>query len=183
MEPLERARARQSRRLSDDTLKPVEIRSVGDIKRVVSEFDPAKNPDASVITLNTQLEVQEGNEKKLYAVTADTKSKSKRDHLIEGLQIVQNRVDSQESIGELAEPVEINGRVVNPPKLGSGTEGHAWVDPLIKQWLGGFRDGTVICWDLDDGYRYKYDIFEHKLTRVARSEHEGAATSPSSTEG
>lgn len=182
MESLERARARQSQRLNGNVLEPIEIRSVGDIKRVVAELDPAKNPEASIIPLSTHLETQENGQKKVYAVTADTRSKSKRDHLIEGLRMIQKRIDSEKEIEESVEPVEINGRIVTPPKLGSGVEGHTWVDPLIKQWLGGSRDGIVIFWDLNDGYRYKYDIFQHKLTRVARETSGESSTSPSSPE-
>ena len=43
--------------------------------------------------------------------------------------------------------------------------GVTWVDALIKQWLGGHRDGTMICWDLADGWTYRYNIYDHRLTR------------------
>lgn len=170
MESLERARARQSQRLNENILEPIEVRSVGDIKRVVAELDPAKNPVAPIIPLSTQLEVQDGNKKSVYSVTTNTQSKSKRDHLIEGLKVVQKRIESELEIKKSVQSVEINGRVVTPPKLGSGVDGHIWVDPLIRQWLGASRDGITIYWDLDDGFRYKYDIFQHRLTRVSRQD-------------
>lgn len=178
MESLERARERQNKRLGQNILEPVEVRSINDIKRIVSEFDPAKNPEAEVVPLSTQLEVKDGNKTSVYAVSADTKSKSKRDHLLEGLTMIQKRIDSENEIDKLTQATEINGRVVKPPKLGSGVDGHTWVDPLIRQWMGGSREGTIIYWDLEDGYRYKYDLFKHKLTRVVRETGDSSASGP-----
>lgn len=141
---------------------------MNDIKRYVAELDPAKNPQREVVPLRATMDVQVDGKTETYAVSADTKSKSKRDLLIEGLTILRKRAELAEQALTSQEEVEVNGRVITPPKLGSGVVGHIWVDPLIKQWLGGQRDGTIIFWDLDDGFRYRYDIFQHKLTRVAR---------------
>lgn len=176
MESLERARARATRRLNEHVLDPVVVNSINDIKRLVSEFDPAKNPEAEVISLSTQIEVREGDKTVIYGVTADTKSKSKRDHLLEGMRMIENRQVAEQNLDEMIEAVEINGRLVKPPRLGNAIDGHTWVDPLIKQWLGGLRDGIIIYWDLQDGYRYKYNIFEHKLTRVPREADGESAT-------
>jgi hypothetical protein len=134
----------------------------------VAELDPVRNPPCEVVPLRATIDVQADGKTETYAVSADTKSKSKRDMLIEGLSILRKRAEHAEQAVAMQEEVEVNGRIITPPKLGSGTVGHIWVDPLIKQWLGGQRDGTIVYWDLDDGFRYKYDIFQHKLTRVAR---------------
>jgi len=40
------------------------------------------------------------------------------------------------------------------------------IDPIISRLLGAYRDNELICWDLADGYTYRYDIFTHKLSRV-----------------
>lgn len=139
------------------------------MKRLIGEFDPVRNPTPVDIPLRTIIDVVEDDGgKNTYDLSADTRSKSKRDILIEGLTIVKGRMDLSDEMQAQGEPIEINGKPMKPAVMSCNTDGTNWVDPLIRQWTGGFRDGILICWDLNDGYRYKYNIFEHKLTRVAR---------------
>ena len=168
MEQMEKAMLRDERRLSQDILKPIEIRSISDIKRVLSELDPTRNQSHSEIPISTLMNEVEGGKNVTYNVSSTTKSKSKRDILLEGITLIKNRKDKAQEIIDQTEELEINGRKVKPAVLKSNTEGHAWVDPLIKQWTGGRRDGTIITWDLDDGYQYRYEIFAHKFTRIRR---------------
>lgn len=168
MEQLDREINRQQQKINNSNQKPVEVRSVTDIKRIISEYNPEKNPSSPVVSLKTQMEIKDGSSAQTYAVSANTQSKSKRDHLIEGLLVIEKRMLQEQKIDEYTEPTEINGRSVTPPQIGSGVSGYSWVDPLIHQWLGASRDGIIIYWDIDDGYRYKYNIFEHKLSRVRR---------------
>ncbi len=161
--------AREALRLDpNQVLKPVEIRTFDDIKRTVAELDPNQrhNQQQREIPLSTTMTATEDNREVVYRVEATTRSKSKRDMLAEGLGIIRARIESAEQIAELQEEVEVNGVSMKPAKLGYRTEGTSWVDPLIKQWLGGYRDGILICWKLPDGYTYRYDLFQHKLTRV-----------------
>ena len=161
MEALDKAREREFNRLHPSVADPVRITNANDIKITVSEFDPSKNPQASIVNISTRLKDDEHT----YAVSAQTKSKSKRDQIIEGLNVIKKRIENQEIARNAPQEVEINGRMVKPPMLGNGIDSHSWVDPLIRQWFGGNRDGLIIYWDLDDGFRYKYDIYQHKLTR------------------
>lgn len=141
------------------------IHSLNDIKRYIAELDPAKSQPQHDVKLNAKMEAPDENGKVVtYAVSANTRSKSKRDMLLEGFAIIKSRMEKL-AHADVGEDVEINGRLVTPPKLGDSVAGHSWIDPLIRQWLGGTRDGMLICWNLD-GYRYMYDIFTHKLTRV-----------------
>lgn len=165
MESLDNLRERESQKLGKEVLKPVEVRTVNDIKNVLREFDPSNNPKHQDVPLRTQVDVNDGGRTKTFAVSANTKSKSKRDHIIEGLNIIKNRIEKSAKYDDVR-LVEINGREVRPPRVGDSINSHTWVDSIIKQWMGGKRDNTIIYWDLDDGYRYKYDIFNHKLTRV-----------------
>lgn len=169
MEQMERALLREQQKLSQDILKPVEIRSVADIQRVLAELDPSRNKAHAEVPISTLLNEVEGGKNVTYNVSSSTKSKSKRDMLIDGLMLIQRRKDVSDDIVNSTEEVEINGRKVKPAVLRSNTEGHAWVDPLIKQWTGGRRDGTLIVWDMEDGYQYRYEIFAHKLTRISRT--------------
>lgn len=178
MEALDRALARESSKLDKRVLQPAVVNSLTDIKVLIAELDPTRNSTAPIIPLNTQMEVRDGSNVVVYGVATNTQSKSKRDYLIEGLKIIQNRQETEKNAAALiesAESVEINGRIMSPSKLGNAVAGHAWVDPLIHQWLGGSRDGCIIYWDLRDGYRYKYDIFQHKLTR-SKNETSGQPT-------
>lgn len=152
----------------EDVYRTVEIRTFEDIKKVVAEFDPKHkhNQAQREIPLSTLMTAQEDNREVTYKVDATTRSKSKRDMLVDGLTIIKNRIESAGKIAELQEDVEINGVPMKPAKLGYRTDGTSWVDPLIRQWLGGYRDGILICWKLPDGYTYRYDLFQHKLTRV-----------------
>jgi hypothetical protein len=167
MEALDRANARAAQRLDpNQVLKPVEVHSLADIKRLVAELDPRRNPPQLNIPLATTLDVTEDNNPVKYRVEVNTRSKTKRDMLVEGLGIIKSRTELEDKLKTAGEAVEVNGVPMKPAQLGSGVEGRCWVDPLIRQWLGGYRDGTLICWNLQDGFTYRYDIFQHKLTRV-----------------
>lgn len=167
MEQLDKALERQRQRLSPKILDPVEVHSIQDIKRLVSELDPAKNPKQSEIPVGTVLNVvDEASGRTLaYNVSATTQSKSKRDILVEGLDIIKNRIKIEdENSNDIV--VEVNGKPMKAPTIGVGSRSKTWVDPLIAQWLGGYRDGIYICWNLGDGFIYRYNIYEHKLVRV-----------------
>lgn len=166
MEALDKLEARKALRLDPNLLKPPVVRTFDDIKRLVAELEPSRNPKQAPIPLSTTMTASEDNKNVTYQVSASTKSKSKRDILVEGLDIIKARMDSAGQIAELQEAIEVNGVPMRPAQLGYSIAGTSWVDPLIKQWLGGYRDGTLICWKLSDGYIYRYDIYEHKLKRV-----------------
>ncbi len=167
MEALDKLEARKALRLDPtQVLKPAEANNFDDIKRLVAEFDPKKNPRQIDIPLSTTMTATEDNQNVTYRVEARTRSKSRRDILIEGLDVIKGRMESAARIAELQEEIEVNGVLMKPARLGYQTEGTSWVDPLIRQWLGAFRDGIMICWRLADGYTYRYDIYQHKLTRV-----------------
>jgi len=167
MEALDKEWSRQQRRLDpDQVLKPAEVHTVADIKALVSKFDPAKDHAKPELPLSTQIvskDVGSNQKPTIYQVSATTKSKSQRDMLLEGLELIKKRLEMQAN--DDVEPVKVNGKVMQPISLGNGVEGYSWVDSLIKQWLGGYREGTNIYWDLSDGYKYEYNIFEHNLSR------------------
>ena len=142
---------------------------MNDIKNVVAEFDPVRNPRQADIPLSTTLEAHEDGKKNVYQVSASTRSKSKRDMLIEGLTIIKNREAVAEELEQSGEIVEVDGKPMKPVVLNNKTS-RSWIDPLISQWTGGIREGIFIVWMLDDGYKYKYDVFLHKLTKVSNGD-------------
>lgn len=168
MEALEKAHLRNEQRLDKNILKPVEVRTLNDIKRIISIFDPNKNEKSAEIPINTLLEDVEDGKKVTYHVSAITKSKSKRDILIEGFESIERR----QKIDEVndVEPIMVNGKEMKLATINSNTNSYSWVDPLIKQWTGGVRKGTLITWDIGDGYEYRYQIFTHNLTRIQKTQ-------------
>jgi len=160
MQALEKLYERELQRYGPDILDPVTVTSVADIKMVLMTFDPAKNPQSSVVPVSAIVQ----NDKHRYAVNADTKSKSQRDILLEGLDFIKNRLEADADATIESEAVLINGRQMEPATVQTGVDGYSWIDPMIKHWFGGYRDGTHVCWDLD-GYQYRYDPYQHKLTR------------------
>lgn len=151
-------------------MKPVEVRTLADLKRVVAEFDPNRNPLQAVVPIAARMKEVVDGKRITYQASADTRSKSKRDILVDGLALIKSRQDATEELENAGQSVEIDGKMMKPAMLNSNTEGYNWVDPLIGQWTGGIRKGTLITWDLGDGYEYRYEIFTHSLTRIPRPE-------------
>jgi hypothetical protein len=167
-EALEQARQRDAKRIKPEDTKAV-VRSVNDIKRVLAEFDPKANPDRGELTISTTLMGEDKDGKKiLYKVSAPTRSKSKRTLLLEGFQLIKNRLDTRELAKEEVEPILVNGRAMAPPI--PPTDGRMHIDPLIGHWLDARRIGLLVVWEFGDGWQYRYDIFEHRLTRVKLDE-------------
>jgi hypothetical protein len=154
---LRKARERAARRLDESIFDPIEIRSINDIKKALSEFDPSKNSAHNSVPIRADLE-----DDQKYAVTSSTISRSKRDMLIEGFDVIKRQIGPQ---GEEIMPVNVDGVDMLPATTGDATSTFSWIDPLVKQWLGGERKGLFIYWNVS-GTRYKYDIYEHKLTKV-----------------
>jgi hypothetical protein len=164
MEALEQLRRRELLRYSPEILEPVVVNTVDDIKRVLATFDPAKNPQSSSVPISTVMEGADGDRgKRQFAVSAETKSKSQRDILLEGLDLIKNRLEIKDNLN--GEAVDVGGKLMKPAKVHAATDGYSWVDPMIKHWFGGYREGIHICWDIG-GYQYRYEPYQHKLTRV-----------------
>lgn len=162
MEALEKARLRNHLRLSDSILQPTVIRTLDDIKRVVANLGP--NQPHIDIPINTKLEEAVSGKKVVYEVSANTKSKSQRDILLDGFDVIKSRRESLNMFH--SDTIEINGRKMALAKLNANVDGFSWIDPLIKQWTGGERKGTLITWDIGDGYEYRYEIYSHTLSRI-----------------
>lgn len=163
-EELEKALARKT---SQPIENPVIVSTHNDIIRLLIEFDPQNNKPSTPVEINAVLKLQDENHKEqLYQATTMTRSKSKRDILISGLDVVKNKLNLI-----IDHPpdnnLEINGKLVKPLKINNDVSGTYWVDKLIKHWFGGYRDELMICWNIGD-YIYKYDAYNHKLTRVKK---------------
>lgn len=174
MERHERAMARQAqaKQLAARALETPKVNSVNDIKKVITELDPGNrlNMPMSDQVITTSLDSRDKDNRQVtYQVSAKTKTKTHRDIIIEGLDIIRRRQQLAADIESQAQPVTVNGRVMHaPPLINPDTE--LSIDPIIKRVTGGYRNGIYICWDLPDGYTYKYDAFVHRLTRIKRDD-------------
>lgn len=171
MEAMEKARQRLAMRLNpEQVFKPVIVSTVNDIKKVVAQFDPAHNPRPTEVPMHARLEANEDGKRNVYQVETVTRSKTKRDILTEGLTIIKNREQAAKELATAGQTVEINGKLMKPAVLNNDIDGRSWIDPLIRQWTGGEREGIFVIWELNDGYKYKYNVFEHALSRVPRQQ-------------
>lgn len=161
------AAARAARRLPQSILNPVKISTVEDIKNVLKQLDPKAPFTKDMVPLSTSMTaIGENDQEKLYNVTAHSSSKSKRTMLIEGMDVVKRHLELHDK-SKTAAPVRVNG-VDMYPAVAKTADKLSNIDPIVKQWTGGVRQGLLIVWSLDDGYDYKYDIYEHSLSRVKR---------------
>lgn len=147
--------------------KPI-INSVDDIRRVLHTLDPSNKlnervPD-TVVAANIY-----GTDGKTNSASVSTKTKSYRDMLIEGLGIVRSRINAYQNVEGKSTPLVVNNKEMVPPCV-VAMDTVLSIDPVISRLLGASRDGYHITWRLPDGFVYKYDIFEHRLTRDAEGE-------------
>lgn len=166
MEELEKARDRDRRRYKADILEAVVANTIDDIKYIVRQFDPVINKQSENIDVTAGMSIQKDGKDVAYKVSVPSRSKTKREILIEGIDLIKRmqnaRIESQKQEDQI---LTINGKTVKPATFRPAEESSSWVDPLIKQWTGGYRHGTKIRWNIPEG-TIQYDPYEHKLTRI-----------------
>jgi len=159
---LESAIERDSRR--GKPIPVVKVQTVEDIRRLLAEFDPSRDRGESVAEVKGDIVGNVDGKSKSITVSAKSVGKTKRQLLVEAMEHIAEAIKNSERV---AEPVEINGKLVQPAQM-PFARAYSYIDPMISQWLDAKRDGTIIYWDLSDGYRYKYEPISHKLTRTDR---------------
>lgn len=152
---------RQEKRLTDSIFQAPAIRSLTDIKRVLSILDPRRATDRDV-TIATELhgETDSGSVAR-FAVRSRSESQSQRSLLLNAFAIMKRRLQAEERISNNIVPIEVNGKEMRPAPNRAASQFVA-LDNILERWLGAKRSGLFIYWDLSDG-RYLYDIFEHRL--------------------
>jgi hypothetical protein len=151
-ERLDQALERERRRVDPSSIKPVQVRNLDDIRRVLAEFEP-KQSEAPSVMVNANVDGHDCN--------IMTKSKSKREQVLEGMNVVRSQM---KVITAESTPPTIDGKEGRRLTIGGNGLGYHWVDPIIKAWLGAERRGLDIVWTLQ-GVEYVYDIFAHSLKR------------------
>lgn len=143
--------SREQKRLDDTILNDLVVKSLDDIKRVIANLN--NRPEHAVVEVKSNIDSS--------IVTASTKSRSPYSIIYEGLLAIKNKDFSVEDTSILVNGISVSGSKIRKPS-------EAWnsVDQYIKRYAGGKRDGYLILWELGE-YKYRYDIFTHKLTKSA----------------
>jgi hypothetical protein len=172
-------RANQAAR-NEEAFESPTIRSIGDIQRVLQQLDPTDklNIKLSPVKQDVQLlgKDQRGDQHQ-FQVSAQSETRTHRDILIEGFQILRKRLATQNEAEDKQPvlPLVVNGQEMKPPNVISTDGVVLYIDPLIERLLGGYRDGMYICWNFGDGWIYRYEIFQHRLTRIEHVETDRSA--------
>lgn len=175
MESIDKAHARRERAIKNekDAFITIVIKSVDDIKRVIDSLSPSHkdNVKSAPTTVSTVMRVTNKEGQKVnQQVSAQVSSQSHRDMIMEAFGIIKKRREAQDKIDLSGDEVLVNGKPMkSPPILNIGSK--LPVDPIIERITGGYRKEDIICWDLE-GFQYRYDIFEHRLTRVEHARNE-----------
>lgn len=172
MENIQRAIARQRQvQQKAEAFESPTINTVDDIRRVLAQLDPGTrlNQPQDDVELVTELIGSDGRKSTKFEVRTSTSSRSYRQILLEGFQIVKQRLEAAAKLAaeETAHTIEVGDRAMTPPPV-VNTTGPLAMDAVIERLLGGYRNGQYVCWDLADGFTYRYEIFQHRLTRVRR---------------
>lgn len=171
MERHEKAAARKkaATRAAQQAERPT-VNTKDDIIRVIRQFDPNHRDNTSDnVKVSTELVGLDANDKRAkFNITAPTSSKSVRQIILDGLEMVRRRKETAAKIESMAQPVTINGKSMIPPPIMNF--GRISIDSIIDRVTAGYRQDEFIQWDLPDGYTYKYNIFAHELKRFPREE-------------
>ncbi len=175
MERFEQAMARQEQAKYREQMaqQPI-VTSVNDIKRVIAMFDPSNRLNKPIPNTNIQAQLvgsTDDNRKATFNLSASSASKTERDIIMDGINALRRRKQLLDKVEAAQQPMTVNGVEMKSAPL-INTDGALGIDPIIRRATGGYRKGEAICWDLSDGYTYKYDIFQHKLTRFKRESDE-----------
>lgn len=141
------------------------INSVQDIQKLLVNVDPNKDLKVTSLDVSTDMAgtVESSKIQQNFAVNAKVTNVTLRSILIESFKSIRNKKEISDSCNDLEELV-IGGksmRRLSPVNL----ELIDNVDSFIHINFGGYRKEEYVCWDLDDGFTYRYDVFKHQLTR------------------
>lgn len=148
----------------DKNIQSVKINSLADIQRVLSEFSPSSSSSKPLpsVKISPRISTTNSEDQQIVVrVDADTVPKSKRQILLEGFEVLRKKKDQIQKCADSMLPILVNGKDM-VPQFPLQDSSRLPIDPLIGQWLGGYREGEFIYWSLPTG-KYKYDIFSHKL--------------------
>ena len=144
---------RDGKRLGLEIFDRPNINNLSDIKSIIKKVFEANITGASV-DISTDMEV----DSRSVPVKVSVRPKTMYDYIIHGFTILNNR----RSIP--APPaVTVNGREMRPACLVNTSM--PWLDDILLRVLSAYRNGSMICWNISDGYEYGYDPLTKVLGR------------------
>jgi hypothetical protein len=156
---LEQAIERESRRAKP--IPKLVVRTVEDIRRLLAEFDPTRDSGVNEVDVKSTISIESSSGKSDVPISAKCVGKSRRRHIIEAFEAIKTAIEKENKSDN---SVLINGKNIVPARVPM----RSYIDPIVEQWFDAKRDGTLIYWELNDGYRYNYDPITHRLTRTER---------------
>lgn len=136
----------------EEVIAPPQPRTVYDVKCILNSFIP-KNKTQGTISANIDTVDSSGR-----SITVNVSAPLGADYysqLVEGMQMVKHRLDAIDKYGDNARKTMM-------------LDGNIWVDIIIRNHLGGVRDGCRIKWEVEDGVVY-FDPLTGKMTQCERS--------------
>lgn len=146
--------------------EPVKVNTILELKMLLGPLLKSKPLNVS---MNTKVEWTDGDGKKLISsVSAPCADGSLRETLLEGMQKVKDRIESNTKIHAAINEAKKNDEIddVNM-KIWDISNTRFNVDSLIEKRLGGKRYGVRIRWELVEG-TYEFDPFTNKLYEVTK---------------
>lgn len=140
---------RERYRLSSSILNSFKVRNLDDIKIAIHTLSNHATNSTNTISTNV---VDSNNQ---VQVSATVREVSPYSIIYETLLAIKNKQEAAKNIGPNS-------------NLKITSEGFNKVDPLISRYMGAYRSGHLICWDIAE-YRYEYDIITNKLSRTTSS--------------
>lgn len=145
------------------------ISTVDDIKSVLVEFDPKhkNNQFQSEPPLAAKFRGRLNDRSDHHVdfqATATASPCTHRSMLMDAMKDLAERRDLAAKMEEAEEPLYVDGHPMRRvPAIQTNME--LPIDSVIRRVMGGYRDGLDVCWDLSDGYTYRYNVFGHALSR------------------
>lgn len=145
------------------------ISTVEDIKLVLREFDPKHKNNAvqaePVITAKMRGRLDDRSDHHIdFQASAKPSSLTHRSMLLAALKDLSERRELAMKMDVSEEPIYIDGKPMRRPAA-IQTDMELPIDSVIRRVMGGYRDELDVCWDLSDGYTYRYCVFDHSLSR------------------
>src|SRR4051812_42130455 len=116
MSSLEQAALRSQQKVRPSNLEPAVVRTVADLQRLLVEFVP--HAASETVVLSTVMEnLDEQHRTVKYAVSAPTRSKSKREILLEGFEVIKKHIElaKLQNSQSAENGVLVNGILMEPP--------------------------------------------------------------------
>jgi hypothetical protein len=154
------------RRTSNDAFKPVVVNTLDEVKVIISEMLNRKDTNQSV-SVKANLKWTEESAQKTSEITTISEDVSLFKLLVDGMEHVKKWMELLDTTRKATQKVNEEEGDIPPHVL------QVWnidrmkfnVDSLIKNRLGGIRNGLRVRWEIQEGI-FEFDPFTTKFFEV-----------------